>query len=236
MISVRVVLVEPLYEGNVGSVCRAMKNFGFSDLVLVKPCPLGDFARAMAMHAQDLLASARIVDTFEEAVKGAAITVATTGKPGARETGHVRYPFYNPEELKGMLKDKSGTVALAFGREDRGLVNDIVERCDIVAYIPASKDYPIMNLSQAAAIFLYELSGFEGGNVKLAGDELMGVLYEHYSKLLDDVDYPRFKKDKTMMMLRRIYGRAMLNEREYFTMMGVLHEIELALERAKKRG
>jgi tRNA/rRNA methyltransferase len=235
MISVRVVLVEPRYEGNVGSVCRAMKNFGFSDLVLVRPCPLGDFAKAMAMHAQDMLASARIVDTFDESIKGVDIAVATTGKPGARQDGHVRYPYFNPKELREMLKDKAGTAALVFGREDWGLVNDIVERCDIVAYIPASKKYPIMNLSQAVAIFLYELSGFEGGNVALAGRELMDVFYEHFRKLLDDIDYPGFKKDKTMMMLRRIYGRAMLNEREYFTMMGVLHEIELALERAKRR-
>ncbi|HTX43126.1 MAG TPA: RNA methyltransferase [Methanocella sp.] len=235
MISIRVVLVEPRYEGNVGSVCRTMKNFGFKDLVLVKPCPLGDFARAMAMHAQDLLASARTADTFDEAIEGADIVVAATGKPGARQDGHVRYPFFNPKELKEMLSDRSGTVALVFGREDWGLVNDIVERCDIVAYIPTSKEYPIMNLSQAVAIFLYELSGFEGGNVALAGREMMGVFYEHYRTLLDDIDYPDFKKDKTLMMLRRIYGRAMLNEREYFTMMGVLHEIELALERARKR-
>jgi tRNA/rRNA methyltransferase len=235
MTTVRVVLVEPRYEGNVGSVCRAMKNFGFNDLVLVRPCPLGDFAKAMAMHAQDLLASARTVDTFDEAIEGADIVVGTTGKPGARQDGHVRYPFFNPKELREMLKDKAGTVALVFGREDWGLVNDILEICDIVAYIPTSVEYPIMNLSQAAAIFLYELSGFEGGNVALAGRELTDVLYEHYRKLLDDIDYPDFKKDKTMMMLRRIYGRAMLNEREYYTMMGVLHEIELALERAKKR-
>lgn len=235
MISIRVVLVEPRYEGNVGSVCRAMKNFGFKGLVLVRPCPLGDFAKAMSMHARDLLESARIVDTFDEAIKGADIVVATTGKPGARLDGHVRSPYFNPKELRDLLEDKSGTVALVFGREDRGLVNEIVERCDIVAYIPTSKDYPIMNLSQAAAIFLYELSGFKGGNVALADRELMSVLYEHYRKLLDDIDYPEFKKDKTMMMLRRIYGRAMLNEREYHTMMGVLHEIELALERARKR-
>jgi tRNA/rRNA methyltransferase len=212
-----------------------MKNFGFGDLVLVRPCPLGDFAMAMAMHAQDLLVSARIVDTFDEAIKGADIVVGTTGKPGARQTSHMRYPFFNPKELKEMLDDRSGTVALVFGREDYGLVNDIVERCDIVAYIPASVEYPIMNLSQAVAIFLYELSGFEGGNVAFASGELMSVFYEHFSDLLDDIDYPGFKKDKTMMMLRRIYGRAMLNVREYYTMMGVLHEVELALERAKRR-
>lgn len=235
MISLRVVLVEPLYEGNVGSVCRAMKNFGFGDLVLVKPCPLGDFSKAMAMHAQDLLAEARVVDTFDEAIAGADLLVATTGKPGARVDSHVRYPYYNPRELKAMLSERSGTIALIFGREDWGLVNEILERCDIVAYVPTSHRYPIMNLAQAVSVFLYELSGFEGGNVALASREEMDLFYGHYRGLLEDIGYPEHKKAKTLMMLRRIYGRAMLNEREYFTMMGVLHEITLALERARER-
>ncbi|WP_174589945.1 RNA methyltransferase [Methanocella conradii] len=236
MMSVRVVLVEPRYEGNVGAVCRVMKNFGFSELFLVKPCELGDFAKAMSMHARDVLESARIVDTFEEALEGVDIAIATTGKPGARLAGHVRHPYFNPKELREMLEDKAGTAALVFGREDRGLTNDMLERCDIVAYIPTSKEYPIMNLSQAVAIFMYELSGFKGGRVALASRELMDVFYSHYERLLDDIGYPEHKKGKTMTMLRRIYGRAMLNEREYYTIMGVLHEIELALERARKHG
>ncbi|HTY91201.1 MAG TPA: RNA methyltransferase [Methanocella sp.] len=235
MISIRVVLVEPQYEGNVGSVCRSMKNFGFSDLVLVRPCKLDNFAKAMASHAQDLLASALIVDTFKEAVEGANLLVATTGKPGTHFNSHVRYPFYNPKELREMLEDKSGAVALIFGREDYGLPNEIVEKCDVVAYIPTANEYPIMNLSHAASVFLYELSGFTGGNVALAGREMMDRLYGHYDEMLDSINYPAHKKDKTLMMLRRIYGRAMLNRREYYTMMGVLHEIGLALERAKKR-
>ena len=50
--NLRVVLVEPLYEGNVGSVARAMKNFGFHDLALVNPCKIEDFGLAMASHAR----------------------------------------------------------------------------------------------------------------------------------------------------------------------------------------
>jgi tRNA/rRNA methyltransferase len=108
-----------------------------------------------------------------------------------------------------------------------------VERCDIVAYIPTTVDYPIMNLAQAAAILLYALSGFEGGNVAIAGPEMMDRLYENYRRMLEDIGYPKHKRDKTMMMFRRVYGRAMLNKREYYTMMGVLHETGLALERAR---
>jgi tRNA/rRNA methyltransferase len=234
-LKLRVVLVEPAYEGNVGSVCRAMKNFGFDDLVLVSPCELKDFAMAMASHAQDILLGARVVDNFNDAIKGADILIATTGKPGARTSRHLRMPYFNPKELKEKLKGRSGTVALIFGREDTGLVNDIVERCDLVVYIPTSIEYPIMNLAQAATIMLYELSDFRGGNISLADGESMERLYGSYRELLERINYPEHKKEKTLLMLRRIYGRAMPGTREFFTLMGILRSIELALERAQKK-
>ena len=53
--NLRVVLVEPLYDGNVGSVARAMKNFGFHDLAMVNPCKIEDYGSAMASHARDVL-------------------------------------------------------------------------------------------------------------------------------------------------------------------------------------
>ena len=68
--NLRIVLVEPLYEGNVGSVARAMKNFGFHDLVLVNPCKIEDFGSAMASHARDVLQMARSFASLPEALAG----------------------------------------------------------------------------------------------------------------------------------------------------------------------
>ncbi len=82
ILNVRIVLVEPGSEGNVGSVCRAMKNFGFNDLWLVRPCRLGDFAKAMASHARDVLDEVITVNTLDEALQGCDLVVGTTGKPG----------------------------------------------------------------------------------------------------------------------------------------------------------
>ncbi len=67
-----------MYQGNVGSVARAMKNFGYSDLALVNPCKLEGQARAMASHAREVLEGARITSTVEEAVKGANLVIGTT--------------------------------------------------------------------------------------------------------------------------------------------------------------
>ena len=69
--NLRVVLVEPLYEGNVGSVARAMKNFGFHDLALVNPCKIEDYGCAMASHARDVLQMSRSFSTLAEALEGA---------------------------------------------------------------------------------------------------------------------------------------------------------------------
>jgi TrmH family RNA methyltransferase len=233
-LNVRVVLVEPASEGNVGSVCRAMKNFGFSDLWLVNPCKLGDFAKAMASHARDVLEEVITVGSLDEALHGCDLVIGTTGKPGESTKQHLRVPYFTPSELRTMLEDKSGRVAILFGREDHGLSVAELARCDIVLNIPAADEYPILNISHAVAIVLYEIAGMEGGDFPLASGEMLDLLYHHFENLLVEINHPEHKRDKTLLMLRRIIGRAMINQREYFTLMGVLRDIELALARLEE--
>ncbi len=233
-LNVRIVLVEPGSEGNVGSVCRAMKNFGFNDLWLVRPCRLGDFAKAMASHARDVLEEVITVDTLDEALQGCDLVVGTTGKPGESTRQHLRVPCFTPSELRTMLEDKSGRVAIIFGREDHGLSVEELARCDVVISIPASDEYPILNISHAVAIVLYEIAGIEGGEFPLARAEMLDMLYRHFESLLTQINHPEHKRDKTLLMFRRIIGRAMITNREYYSLMGVLRDIELALARMEE--
>ncbi|OED07699.1 RNA methyltransferase [Methanosarcina sp. A14] len=225
-LKIRVVLVEPMYQGNVGSVARAMKNFGYNDLVLVNPCKLEGEARAMSSHARDVLEGARIVSTLEEAVKGANLSIGTTGVASLKTGEHIRLPLYTSRELKERLKDCSGTIAILFGREDTGFRNDELKSFDMLFTIPTFEIYPIMNLSHAVAVVLYELSDLEGGNSPLADGFDLQLLYEHMEKLLEEIDYPPHKKDKTYLMLRRIFGRAGLTPREVQTLRGVIKKTE----------
>jgi tRNA/rRNA methyltransferase len=211
-----------------------MKNFGFNDLWLVRPCPLGDFAKAMASHARDVLEEVITVSTLEEALQGCDLVVGTTGKPGESMRQHIRVPFFTPSELRTMLEDKSGRVAILFGREDHGLSAEELSRCDVVINIPASDEYPILNISHAVAIVLYEIAGIEGGDFPLPSGEMLELLYRHFESLLAEVNHPEHKRDKTLLMFRRIIGRAMLTNREYFSLMGVLRDIELALARMEE--
>ncbi len=225
-LDVRIVLVEPLYQGNVGSVTRVMKNFGFSDLVLVNPCKLEGEARAMSAHARDILKSARIVSTFTEAIEGANIVIGTTGITGSKIYEHIRMPFYVSRELKEKLAGMDGTVAILFGREDQGFNNDELKGCDMILTIPTSDIYPIMNLSHAVGIVLYEMSDIEAGDRPLAEGFDLGLLHEHLEELMEDIEYPAHKKDKTMLMFKRIFGRAQLIPREVQTLRGVIRRIQ----------
>jgi tRNA/rRNA methyltransferase len=230
-LSFRVILVEPLYSGNVGSAARVMKNFGFSELVLVSPCELDLKARVMAVHAYDIIESARIEFSLRDAVKGSNIVVGMTGNPGKTDNKHMRLPALTPRKLKEKFIDAGGVISLIFGREDRGLENEEIEMCDIIVNIPTSPEYPSMNLSHAVSVVLYELSDVTGGTTYLADHSDIELLYEHIDEMLDDVEYKEHKEDKTKLMLRRILGRAELTGREVQTLRGVLRRIQWKLNK-----
>lgn len=222
----KVVLVEPLYQGNVGSVARAMKNFGFSDLVLVNPCKLEVEARAMSSHAWDLLENATIVSSLSDAIKDSSIVIGTTGVSGLRFDEHLRVPALSPREIRERLSGIGGNVAVLFGREDQGFNREELRLCDVIMTIPTSNVYPVMNLSHAVAVVLYEMSHIEVGEPPLADAFDVRLLHAHIDEVLDDIHYPAHKKEKTKLMLKRILGRACLLEREVQTLRGILRRIQ----------
>src|SRR6059058_1302219 len=119
----RFVLVETSRAGNVGSVARAMKTMGFSELVLVAPrCedPLHDpEAVAFASGALDVLQGARIVATIGEALDGCNFAAAVSAR--LREFSP---PVWSPREFSAHA---AGTIdlhpALILGNERFGLPN-----------------------------------------------------------------------------------------------------------------
>ena len=235
--NLRVVLVEPLYDGNVGSVARAMKNFGFAELVLVNACKIEDFGLAMASHAGDVLIMARRCAALAEALDGADLVVGTTGKRLDEAQHHLRLhlrvPCLTPKQLAKKIAEKEGTVALLFGREDCGLNSEELALCDMLVSIPTSSDYPVMNLSHSAAVLFYELAQTEGDGckVEMASGQTQALLREKIAQLLRETDYPPHKVDFALIMLRRILGRAELTQREARTLLGLIKRIRWQIGR-----
>ena len=155
--------------------------------------------------------------------------VGTTGKRLETEQHHLRLhlrvPCFTPAELAAKLNGKEGTVALLLGREDCGLNSEELAICDMLVSIPTSSDYPVMNLSHAAAVLFYELSRAEGGGTELASRQSLNLLQEGANSLLQDVCYPEHKVDFADLMLRRIFGRAELTEREARSLLGIIKRI-----------
>jgi len=229
---IRVVLVEPKHEGNVGAVARAMRNFGLEELVLVRPPPLGAEARQRAMHGLAVLESARIATDLADALAGADLIVGTTGVDTESEKRFARIAM-TPRDLAARIAKAKGRVALLFGREDFGLLDEELLRCDVLVTIPASQAYPILNISHAAAIVLYELFAEKATRStprKASGFE-KEKLHEAFGALLLATDYPKHLRARTTIMFRRLVGRAVPSTWEFHALMGVLQRATKRIKR-----
>jgi len=231
-----IILVEPKYPGNTGSVARVMKNFGFSNLILVNPAFSidEDECRKYAMHAQDVLDNALILSSFEELVDSIDYLVGTTSIESRNDRHHLRKAMMVKDFAREIYK-MDGRIGIAFGREDYGLLNSEIEKCDLLVKIPTSDVYPSMNLSHAVAVLLYEIfsSRYEPEERILASGMEKEKMYEFFDALLDAINYPEYKKENTRILFRRVMGRSMLSKWEYHTLMGVFKKAIRAAEKKK---
>ena len=226
---IEVVLVNPVYEGNVGAVARVMKNFGYSELTLINPCELGAFARAMASHAQDVLDAARR-KTLEDVLVASNLVIGTTGI--ARSKASLRAP-YQLARLGVKLSEMRGIASILFGAEDQGLSNEVLQECDVVVNVETSTKYPVMNISHAAAVILYSIASATTPAARrtVATHADLDRLLQHTSEVLEEIDFPAHKRRRVLLNLKRIWGRSELSSSEVRTLRGVLSRIELRLRR-----
>ena len=220
----RVILIQPKYEQNVGAVARAMKNFGFSELCLVSPkCNhLGFDAIKYSKHARDVLESAKVCKSLQAACRSCKFRVGTTGVLYRHFNQTIRSPISLCDLKKLLAGEKEGKIALIFGNEGVGLSEPDVSSCDLLATIPANPAYPILNLSHAVAVVLYELSGLPLDSCVPSSEaekeqliSAFSLLVGHYSKVLRN---PR----KVKVAFRRMVGKAMLSDKECVSILGVL--------------
>lgn len=240
--NITVVLVEPQGPLNIGSVCRAMMNFGFSDLRLVNPRTdhLCDEARRMAVKAGGLLEGGKLFASLEEALQDCHLALATT-----RRFGKYREDFLHPDQAAGYLSPwtEKGRVALVFGREDKGLTTDELDLCQRLITIPTNDQLPSMNLAQSVVLCLYEISKAQaasqlksGGRKKLATNRVLESMYGHMRSTLCDIGFlDEQNPDHILRSLRRIFGRAGLNDREVRILRGLWSRLDW-LEGERRKG
>ena len=154
-------MIGPKTLGNVGFVARCMKNFGAEQLIILAPrYEFDDEIHGFAMHGRSILDEATVIECeeceiiykFEEISRKYEIVAGSTAKPPNCSKLY-RVPV-DPRKAASRLATTKALLVL--GREDNGLADAELKRCDIVISIPANPEYPTMNVSHAAAIILYE--------------------------------------------------------------------------------
>ncbi|MFC6720042.1 TrmJ/YjtD family RNA methyltransferase [Halobacteriaceae archaeon SHR40] len=227
---IAVAVVGAKTPGNIGTIARAMKNYGLSELLLVDPPALDPDGEAYGFAGQareDILPNADEI-SFEDLTENY-YTVGCTATTNEDPANHMRYPAKTPRELADSLEGIDSTVAIVFGRERVGLTNEELERIDTICSIPASAEYPSLNLGQAATIVLYELRDLALSESqhpedlhRRAPQPEIERLHDQFAAYLDAIDHPENKQPKARRLFRRLLGRADPTPREVRTMQGLL--------------
>lgn len=243
--NVRIILVHTSHPGNIGAAARAMKNMGLNRLYLVSPkrYPAED-AVFRAASALDVLDNAVICDSLDEALDGVHWVVGTS----ARER-RIPWPIDDVRSCAGGMQQEIANgreVAVMFGREDRGLTNDELQRCNQHLNIPTSDTYSSLNLAMAVQVVSYELRMA----VLQAGDQVaveqdwdapwapaddMERFYGHLEETLVDLDFLKAQAPRQLMTrLRRLFNRQRLDTMELNILRGVLTAAQAAVKRGPK--
>ncbi len=223
---IRIVLVRPRNPKNIGAAARAMKNFGFADLVVVSPHPpVWDEALVSAVGGEDVIRSARVVETMLDAVSDCSLVIGTAGGR--------RVESINPAEAREALRgfEKQKRAALVFGSEKTGLTNAEMSLCHEILTIPASDECPSLNLAQAVAICCYELGRVDmaGTHERMSDDATVGQIELLLGKSIDLLKLAGFFDNGNERGLTDEFRRSLLrirpSAREVTVWLGAINQV-----------
>ena len=226
--NIRIVLVEPSHPGNIGAAARAMKTMGLEHLVLVNPHRFPDpQAEWRAAGAGDVIDGCRVFDSLDAALADCRWVVGTS----ARQR-RIPWPAGDVREVAGEVVHHAaaGKVAVLFGREKSGLTNDELQRCNKHVLIPASPDYPSLNLAMAVQVVAYEIFRQAAGERAVAPWDRDAATFAEVEALLAHLEdalintgfLDPHNPGQTLTRLRRLFTRVRLDETEVGMLRGIL--------------
>jgi tRNA (cytidine32/uridine32-2'-O)-methyltransferase len=237
---IRIVLVNTSHPGNIGGAARALKNMGLARLVLVAPKQWpSDDALWRAASAVDVLERVKVVDTLDEAVSDCQLVVGTS----ARER-RIPWPLVTPRECGDKVwAEVAGhfghEVAIVFGREDRGLTNEELQKCNYHVHIPSNPEYSSLNLAAAVQVIAYEIRmsalnvenggpmHFDDWDMPRAEQKDLEHYYDHLLETLEELSFITAANPRqTITRLRRLYNRIRLDKMELNILRGILTSIQ----------
>ncbi len=229
--NIRIVLVAPSHPGNIGAAARAMKTMGLSRLALVNPLRYPDpQAEWRAASATDVLDECRVCASLDEAIADCHWVVGASARPR-----RIPWPVADVRASAQRLlaEAAAGQVAVLFGREADGLSNEELQRCNAHLRIPASPDYPSLNLAMAVQVVAYELFSGQSAPVEPEWDRPPATAAEveamltHLERLLVAADFlDPANPGQTLTRLRRLAARAGLDQTEVRMLRGIATHLQ----------
>lgn len=238
---VRVVLYEPQDLVNVAATVRAMKNMGVRELRLVRAAAFDAWrVQGIAHDTADILERVQHHETLDDAVADCVLVAAFTARRRA-----ARWAVTTPREAAARLIQAAadGPVAVLFGREDRGLPNEALDRAQVHVTIPTTT-YASLNLAQAVVVGLYELHLAAGDATRTVApprkdappptnDELERY-FADAERALEAVEFFKTRyREHVMRSLRSLVVRATPNARELSLLRAMAIEVVKKLARVR---
>jgi tRNA/rRNA methyltransferase len=235
--SISILLVRPRYHENIGSVARAMKNMGLNRLIVVDgSSPLHRDAYKLASGAEDILERAEEFPTLREAISEMECVVGMTSRAG-KERGPLLTPRNMVEKLIPISEKNS--IGLVFGSEKAGLTNEELSLCHFYVRIPSADSFPSLNLAQAVMVLCYELfqssTTIQKETSPLASSDHLERMFEHMERTLVAIGFLDAKQpERIMRVLRKIFGRSQMDEREVQIFQGIWSKVDWCLGKEKQ--
>ena len=237
---VKIILIETSNSGNIGSVLRAMKTMGFKNLCLVNPKKFpSDEVKALAANAKDMIDDVVVVDTLDKALSDIDFVVGTSSR--IRKVPWPNEPLNTVAPQINKIIESTTNVGILFGREDRGLTNDELQRCNLHMHIPANEEYPVLNLAMAVQVVCYQmyidslsknsLVKNDNWDVPKAKSNHVKRLIEHFISVAEELEV--FNKGNPRQIgarIKRMFTRIGLDEMEVNFLRGFLAATEEKLK------
>ena len=237
---VKIILIETSNSGNIGSTLRAMKTMAFSNLCLVNPKDFpSEQVETLAANAKDLIKDIEVVETLDEALEGLNFVIGTSSR-----TRKVPWPNDALDQVSSKIISESNNgknIGIIFGREDRGLTNEELQRCNLHVHIPANEAYPVLNIAMAVQVVCYQLYIDSHKNkiadkssywdVPLAESNHVERLIEHFIQVAAELEV--FNKGNPRQIgarIKRMFTRIGLDEMEVNFLRGFLGAVEKKLK------
>ena len=214
------ILHQPQLSENIGACARAIKNFNFKKLIVVKPKPIfpNDKIIATSVGAKDLINNSKVYETLESAVKKVDYVIATSARFRNKNINHIK--------LNDLSKiDFTKRVAFLFGSEASGLSNNEISYANYTMQIPTNPDFKSLNLSHSVIIVAHTVANIislkgikysKSKKVSLASKRDIQAMSNLCIKKLEEKSFfkPIEKKPIMLENLRSIFSKMELSEKE----------------------